>query len=284
MAEVGHNLAGVALDESGTALAAWGEDRLSLLAVDASIAPRSAELGSQRVRRVRLADSVVAVLADGDGLRLRTWSRPNLDPGGPGLRWSEVETDGLLTRGDRAVLWGRQGADLDFSAGSPWLRLCELSDPVAEAWHGDGLDAALNGVVYPLRNGHLGVYSADTLVELAERDGGWHECGRRPWDGFASCVSSADGNHILALGSEGDEDDARTYLRVVRLDDDKALTSGSLEEITVGYATTAEIGEPTALAVGNDARATVAYVSADLVLHILTLTGDDLAARSVQLG
>ena len=53
---------------------------------------------------------------------------------------------------------------------------------------------------------------------------------------------------------------------------------------TVAYAATKEIAVPTALAVSNDARATVAYVGADLVLHILTLTGGDLAHASVKLG
>ena len=41
---------------------------------------------------------------------------------------------------------------------------------------------------------------------------------------------------------------------------------------------------PTALAVSNDARATVAYVGAELVLLILTLTGGDLAHASGKLG
>jgi phosphoribosyl-ATP pyrophosphohydrolase len=172
------------------------------------------------------------------------------------------------------VLWGRQGRDLDFSAGSPWFRVCTLGDLVAEGWRGDRLDIALNAVVYPVRDGHLGVYSLDTFVELAEQDDGWIECARRAWDGFAQCVGSADGSHVLALGSEGSEEDHSAYVRVVRLDDDK----------TTAYATTEEIAEPTALAVSNDAQATVAYVAADLVLHILTLTGKDLAHVSVKLG
>ena len=152
--------------------------------------------------------------------------------------------------------------------------MCKLGDPVAEGWRGDGLDIAMNGVIYPVRDGHLGVYGLDTLVELAERDDGWIECGRRAWDGFAQCVSSADGSHVLALGSEGSEEDGSAYVRVVRLDGDK----------TVAYAATKEIAEPTALAVSNDARASVAYVGADLVLHILTLTGGDLTHASVKLG
>ena len=272
--DVGHGVAAVALDETGTALAAWGEDRLSLVRVDGSSPPRSVALGSQRVRRLQIRESVVALVAGGESLRLRLWSQPDLTPGGAGPQWSGVETDGLLATGSRAVLWGRQGRDLDFSAGSPWFRVCKLGDPVAEGWRGDGLDIAMNGVIYPVRDGHLGVYGLDTLVELAERDDGWIECGRRAWDGFAQCVSSADGSHVLALGSEGSEEDDSTYLRVVRLDGDK----------TVAYAATKEIAEPTALAVSNDARATVAYVGADLVLHILTLTGGDLAHASVKLG
>jgi hypothetical protein len=272
--DVGHNLAAVALDETGSALAAWGEDRLSLCAVDGSIRRRSVALGSQRVRRLQVTESVVAVVADGESLMLRVWSKQDLTPGGTGPQWSGVETDGLLAGGARAVLWGRQGRDLDFSAGSPWLRICKLGDSVAETWRGDGLDVAVNGVVYPVRDGHLGVYSVDTLVELVERGDGWIEHGRQAWNGFAQCVSSGDGSHVLALGSEGSEEDDSTYLRVVRLD-------GAM---TVAYAATEEIAEPTSLAVSNDSSATAAYVSADLVLHILTLTGGDLAHASVKLG
>ena len=48
---------------------------------------------------------------------------------------------------------------------------------------------------------------------------------------------------------------------------------------TVAYAATKEIAVPTALAVSNDARATVAYVGADLVLHILALTAETSLTR-----
>jgi hypothetical protein len=273
--DVGHQVAGVALDETGTVLAAWGEGRLSVAAVDGSALRPVALEPDQRVTRLRvLRDSLVALVADEHGLGLRTWSSSDLAAAGSGPSWSDVEVDGLLTAGHRAVLWGRQGGDLDFSAGTPWLRVCELSDLNGPAWHGEGLEITLNGIVYPVRDGHLGVHDLDTLVELAERGGGWLEVSRRAWDGYAQSVSSADGSHVATLGSRGDEDAEVGYLRVTRLDGDA----------TVAYAETDPIGPPPALAVGNDTRATVAYVDAAFVLHILTLTGGELSRRSTPVG
>jgi hypothetical protein len=273
--DVGHQVAGVALDETGTVLAAWGEGRLSVAAVDGSALRPVALESDQRVTRLRvLRDSLVAVVADQHGLGLRTWSSSDLAAAGSGPRWSDVEVDGLLTAGHRAVLWGRQGTDLDFSAGIPWLRVCELSDLNGQAWQGEGLKVALNGVVYPVADGHLGVHTLDAMVELAERGGDWLEVRRRPWDGYAQSVSSADGSHVATLGSRGDEDAEVGYLRVTRMDGDA----------TVAYAETDPIGPPPALAVANDARATVAYVDAAFVLHILTLTGSDLFRQSTPVG
>ncbi|GIG23251.1 hypothetical protein Cch01nite_39750 [Cellulomonas chitinilytica] len=274
--DAGHPVSLCALDEHGDAVAVCGDGRLSLIPVGGTAPARSVTLDAhERVTRLRLlGGTVVAVVADARDVALRAWSGPDLTPDASGPRWSGVEVDGLLAAGRRAVLWGRQGPDLDFSAGTPWLRVCELGEPDEETWHGDGLDLTPAGLLYPFGDGRLAVHDVDTLVELVEHDGGWVEAGRRRWDGVAYSAGSADGSHVVMLVSEGAEDSERTVLRVLRSDDGT----------TVAEAATDPIERPTALAVGNDARATAAYVDHDHQLQVLTLEDGDLSRASLHLG
>ena len=87
------------------------------------------------VRRLGLTAGLLAAVIDQQVTTLRTYRAADGAPLATGPGWPAVEIDGLLAARGQALVWGRQGRDLDHHAGDRFARLCDLSAGVDGGVH-----------------------------------------------------------------------------------------------------------------------------------------------------
>jgi hypothetical protein len=272
-----HRAIVVALATGRRGIAAWGDGRLSVIttdAHDATVARTNTTAQEQPVRRLAFAEGqIVATEQTAGGLRLRAWNVDDLSTQTEGAVWTGAEDDGLLAAGRGVLVWGRTGDDLDVTDGTPFVKLCELGENIAETWNGADLDIRPNGFVFPLLQGAIGAYDRHSLAEIRPAPDGWSVISRRAWDGAAQAASSPRGMQVVSLTSVGDEDAEVVSISVTR------MTDG----VTIARARTDPFSGPVAVAVDDDGRVVAASVGSDRMLSVVDLAGDSLHRATIRL-